>query len=52
MAYNYKIGYYSHEESDYIEHEKKFSDNELTEIIAEFLFCLKTQAVSYLVGIK
>lgn len=37
MSYNYKIGYYSHEESDYIElqHEKKFSDNELTELIAE-----------------
>lgn len=37
MPYNYKIGYYSHEESDYVElqHEKKFSDNELTEIIAE-----------------
>ena len=30
MMYNYKIGYYSHEESDYVElqHEKKFSDDE------------------------
>jgi len=37
MTYNYKIGYHSHEESDYVElqHEKKFSDNELTEMIAE-----------------
>ncbi len=38
MTYNYKIGYYSHEESDYIElqHEKKFSDEELTEMISEY----------------
>lgn len=37
MTYNYKIGYYSHEESDYVElqHEKKFSDDELTEMIAD-----------------
>lgn len=37
MTYNYKIGYYSHEESDYVElqHEIKFSDNELTEMLAE-----------------
>lgn len=37
MSYNYKIGYYSHEESDYVElqHEKKFSDNELSDMIAE-----------------
>lgn len=37
MIYNYKIGYYSHEESDYVElqHDKKFSDNELTEMIAD-----------------
>lgn len=37
MTYNYKIGYYSHEESDYVElqHKTKFSDNELTEMIAE-----------------
>lgn len=37
MSYNYKIGYNSHEESDYVElqHETKFSDNELTEMLAE-----------------
>lgn len=37
MTYNYKIGYHSYEESDYVElqHETKFSDNELTEMIAE-----------------
>ena len=37
MTYNYKIGYHSYEESDYVElqHEKKFSDNELTEMIVE-----------------
>ncbi len=37
MSFNYKIGYYSHEESDYVElqHEKKFSDDELTEMIAD-----------------
>jgi len=37
MSYNYKIGYYSDEGSDCIElqHEKKFSDSELTEMIAE-----------------
>ena len=35
--YNYKFGYYSCEESEYFElsHEKKFSKEELTEIIAE-----------------
>lgn len=38
MTYNYKIGYYSHEESNYVElqHEKKFSDEELTEMISEY----------------
>jgi hypothetical protein len=37
MTYNYKIGYHSHEESGYVElqHEKKFSDEELTEMISE-----------------
>ena len=37
MTYNYKIGYNSHEESDYVElqHEKRFSDEELTEMISE-----------------
>ncbi len=37
MSYNYKIGYYSHEESDFVElqHDKKFSDDELTEMIAK-----------------
>lgn len=35
--YLYKIGYYSMEESDYIElqHDKKFSDDEMSEMIAE-----------------
>lgn len=37
MTYHYKIGYYSHEESNYeeLQHENKFSDDELTEMIAE-----------------
>lgn len=37
MSYNYKIGYYSHEESNYVElqHEKQFNDDELTEMVAE-----------------
>jgi len=36
MTYAYKIGYYSMEESDYVElqHDNKFGDEELTEIIA------------------
>jgi hypothetical protein len=37
ISYNYKVGYYTHEGSDYIElqHDKKFSDVDLTEMIAE-----------------
>jgi hypothetical protein len=37
MVYNYKIGYYSHEESYYVElfHENKFMDNEITEMVAD-----------------